>query len=245
MVVTSKAWAKYRDTLASINKKAADLMQSYLVSNGFSIDENTINYAKSLTDKYGTAAAELTCEMYDTMHKYWAEIESGGKPWIESEPAKTATIKEVEAAVNGTAMYSKTSVPQTIGRLVKQAGADTMLKNAIRDGAEWAWVPHGDTCPFCITLASRGWQKASKKALHGGHAEHIHANCDCEYAVRFDSRTTVAGYDPGKYLQKYESSGGDINAMRREQYAANREKINAQKRVAYRMRQDIAKQKNK
>ena len=54
-----------------------------------------------------------------------------------------------------------------------------LLKNAVRDGAEWAWVPHGDTCPFCITLASNGWQKASRKVLKGGHAEHIHANCDC------------------------------------------------------------------
>ena len=99
-------------------------------------------------------------------------------------------------------------------------------------------MPHGDTCPFCITLASRGWQKASKKALEGGHAEHIHANCDCEYAVRFDSRTTVAGYDPDKYLRQYANAGGDINAMRREQYAANKDAINAQKRAAYAARKE-------
>lgn len=120
-----------------------------------------------------------------------------------------------------------------VSRLVKQAGADTTLKNAIRDGAEWAWVPHGDTCPFCITLASNGWQRASKKALKGDHAQHIHAHCDCEYAIRFDSRTTVAGYDPDKYLEQYYAYGGDINAMRRAQYASNKGKINAQKRAAY------------
>ena len=98
-----------------------------------------------------------------------------------------------------------------VSRLVKQAGADTTLKNAIRDGAEWAWVPHGDTCPFCITLASNGWQPASKKALKGDHAQHIHAHCDCEYAIRFDSSTTVAGYDPDKgyYLLLYHGIGDD------------------------------------
>lgn len=99
-------------------------------------------------------------------------------------------------------------------------------------------MPHGDTCPFCITLASRGWQKASKKALEGGHAEYIHANCDCEYAIRFNSRTTVAGYDPDKYLRQYENAGGDINAMRRERYAANKDAINAQKRAAYAARKE-------
>ena len=120
-----------------------------------------------------------------------------------------------------------------VSRLVKQAEADTTLKNAIRDGTEWAWVPHGDTCPFCITLASNGWQRASKKALKGDHAQHIHAHCDCEYAIRFDSNTNVAGYDPDKYLKQYYASGGDINAMRRAQYARDKGKINAQKRAAY------------
>ena len=94
-------------------------------------------------------------------------------------------------------------------------------------------MPHGDTCPFCITLASNGWQPASKKALKGDHAQHIHAHCDCEYAIRFDSRTTVAGYDPDKYLAQYQAAGGDINAMRRAQYARDRDAINAQKRAAY------------
>ena len=88
-------------------------------------------------------------------------------------------------------------------------------------------MPHGDTCPFCITLASNGWQKASQKLLKGGHAEHIHANCDCEFAVRFRSDTTVAGYDPDKYYRQYREAGGDINKMRRIDYAARKDAINA------------------
>ena len=135
--------------------------------------------------------------------------------------------------VSATKDQNPANLPNGISRLVKRAGADTTLKNAIRDGAEWAWVPHGDTCPFCITLASNGWQKASQKLLKGGHAEHIHANCDCEFAVRFRSDTTVAGYDPDKYYRQYREAGGDINKMRRIDYAANRERINAQKRAAY------------
>ena len=94
-------------------------------------------------------------------------------------------------------------------------------------------MPHCDSCAFCITLASRGWQRASKKALKNGHAEHIHAHCDCEYAVRFGRESSVKGYDPDEYWQRYQAAGGDINAMRRENYAANREKINAQKRAAW------------
>lgn len=140
--------------------------------------------------------------------------------------------------VNATKNQNPANLPNGVSRLVKRAGADTTLKNAVRDGAEWAWVPHGDTCPFCITLASNGWQKASSKVLKGGHAEHIHANCDCEFAIRFDHNTTLAGYDPEKYLKQYRDAGGDINKMRRVNYAANRERINAQKRASYAARMD-------
>lgn len=53
-----------------------------------------------------------------------------------------------------------------------------------------------------------------------GHAEHIHANCDCEYAVRFDGKSTVEGYDPEKYLKIYDSMSGNnpeekINSLRK------------------------------
>ena len=125
------------------------------------------------------------------------------------------------------------NLPSGVSRLVKRAGADATLKNAVRDGAEWAWIPHGDICPFCRMLASNGWQKASKNLLKKGHAQHIHANCDCEFAVRFRSDTTVAGYDPDKYYRQYREAGGDINKMRRIDYAARRDAINAQKRAAY------------
>ena len=96
----------------------------------------------------------------------------------------------------------------------------------------------GDTCAFCITLASRGWQSASKQAIKNGHAEHIHANCDCTYAVRFGHDVDVEGYNPSAYYKMYQNADGGspkakINAMRREFYAENADAINAQKRSAY------------
>ena len=56
-------------------------------------------------------------------------------------------------------------------------------------------------------------------------------NCDCTYAIRFDDKSGVEGYDPDKYLEMYENAEGvtskeKINALRRQ-------KIHAQKREAY------------
>ena len=51
--------------------------------------------------------------------------------------------------------------------------------------------------------------------------------------MRFDGSTSVAGYDPDKYLRQYRAAGSDVNAMRRIDYAARKDAINAQKRAAY------------
>ena len=226
MRITATAWAAYTQQLAKLNKKAGQLMADYIAAHGTGDTDALIAYAHALVTKYGEGSAELACQMYDAL----AAAAKAGVP--AAEPAQTAAYSEVARMVQAT----KQSLPQMqrgVSRLVKRAGADTTLKNALRDGAEWAWVPQGDTCPFCLTLASRGWQKASQAAIKGGHAEHIHANCDCEYAIRFDGHSTVAGYDPEKYLRQYRAADGDINKLRRVNYAKNKERINAQKRAAY------------
>ena len=205
-------------------------MRQYIDTHGTGDADALITYAAALVTKYGEGSAELACQMYDAL----AEAANAGVP--ATEPAVPADYGEVARMVNATKNQNPANLPNGVSRLVKRAGADTTLKNAVRDGAEWAWVPHGDTCPFCITLASNGWQKASSKVLKGGHADHIHANCDCEFAIRFDHNTTLAGYDPEKYLKQYRDAGGDINKMRRIDYAARKDAINAQKRAAYAVR---------
>ena len=230
MRITATAWAAYTQQLAKLNKKAGQLMADYIAAHGTRDTDALIAYAHALVTKYGEGSAELACQMYDAL----AAAAKAGVP--AAEPAKTASYGEVARMVQAT-KASQPQMQQGVSRLVKRAGADTTLKNALRDGAEFAWIPQGDTCAFCLTLASRGWQKASQAAITGGHAEHIHANCDCEYAIRFDGRSTVAGYDPDEYLRRYRAAGSDVNALRRVEYAKNKERINAQKRAAYALRQ--------
>lgn len=230
MRITATAWAAYTQQLAKLNKKVGQLMADYIAAHGTGDTDALIAYAHALVTKYGEGSAELACQMYDAL----AAAAKAGVP--AAEPAQPASYGEVARMVQAT-KASQPQMQQGVSRLVKRAGADTTLKNALRDGAEFAWIPQGDTCAFCLTLASRGWQKASQAAIKGGHAEHIHANCDCEYAIRFDGRSTVAGYDPDEYLRRYRAAGSDVNALRRVNYAKNRERINAQKRAAYALRQ--------
>lgn len=232
MIIKDKAWNRYISVLRQLNTKAADEMIRYMGQSGtMYFDGNyvltaqdrkrLIDHAYAVATKYGEGAAAAACEMYDAI----AFLQNAPVP--AAVPAETAAYGEVAKTVNGTLKENPQIVPSAVGRLVKRTGADTTLQNALRDGAEFAWVPHGDTCAFCITLASRGWQKMSKNALKNGHAEHIHSNCDCTYAIRFNDSLNVEGYDPQVYKDMYYGAEGNtpterINAMRRKFYAENK-----------------------
>lgn len=231
MTYSEEFWQAYIRRLSVLDQTAGQLLAQYIQRHGVADSEALAQYAYALATKYGEASAELACQMYD------AAAEAAGAQVPAAVPAPTASPQDVQRMVMG-ALQSPPLLRNGVARLVKQAAADTTLQNAARDGAEFAWVPHGDSCAFCITLASRGWQRMGKKAREGIHATHIHANCDCEYAVRFDGKSGVAGYDPDRYLAQYNAAGGDIKAMRRAQYAENKDKINAQKRAAYKARKE-------
>lgn len=230
--ISLDTWTKYRDILKKLSDKAADEFRDAVwningrwkgVGLGLIPRDDLIEYAYALVAKYGEGTAAVACELYDEMARL------SDMNLAPAVPAELPTINEVGKAINGTIKQSvnENMVSGTVGRLVKQVGQDTTVRNAIRDGAEVAWVPAGDTCAFCLTLASRGWQYASKQIVKKGHAEHIHANCDCAYAVRFNDRTNIEGYDPDKYLKMYENAEGStpeerINSMRREAYAVDK-----------------------
>lgn len=233
MNISTKDWQNYINKLSQLSSIAGAKMREYVEKNGFNDRQALIEYAYALVTKYGEGTAELACQMYDAI----VEMEQLILPF--AIPAETPTIGDTAKAINGVLKQSPSGqlLDTAIERMVKQVGADTTLNNAIRDRAQFAWIPSGDTCPFCITLASRGWQNISRKTMKNGHAEHIHSHCDCQYAIRHSENLNVDGYDPDKYAEMYFSQDGKpqqkINAMRREEYARNRDAINAQKRAAY------------
>lgn len=233
MKISSKSWENYIAQLSKLSSISGSKMKAYLEKHGIPEDgaqrKALIDYANSLSWNYGDAAATLACQMYD-------EIAIRSKVNVPpAEPADAASYQEVARAMNGVMKQTDDYgyISSVVGRLVKQAAADTTLQNAHRDHAEFAWIPHGDTCAFCIALASRGWREVG--GMKDGHAEHIHANCDCEYAIRFNNDTEYESYDPSVYEDIYydadtssyglhdghwqSMSTARINGIRRAQYA--------------------------
>ena len=226
MTISTRDWLTYVNRLSSLSTRAALELRRWVNAQGglLNIERQTlIDYVFALATKYGEASGALSAAWYDAI------AEANGKLLPAAEPAATATYAETASAVNGVLKQSQNEevLGGALERLVKMPGVDTTLHNAIRDGAEVAWIPSGDTCAYCLAIASYGWQRASQKAMKGGHAEHIHGNCDCMYAIRHDSYTEVAGYDNGqRYADMFKTGGkavpeDKINALRRKFYAEN------------------------
>ena len=255
MQISRKNWQKYIDKLDKINSSAAQAITRYIDKHGLDDVDDLIRYANLVVQQYGNASASLSALMYDMV------VDASGLSLPPAEAATLANIGEVAKTINGVLKTSqnKDEIAGAVSRHVKKAGADTTLKNAYRDGGEFAWIPSGDTCAYCLSLASLGWVNISKERAKMGYqyAEHIHSNCNCTYAVRFSERDGVAGYNPEKYqnminsaLEAQDEGSFDdyvgrqmnpevINAVRRQNYAKNKEQINAQKRDAYEKRQEL------
>lgn len=236
MTISDKAWSRYIAALRKVSKKAASEMEIFAATNP--TRRQLTDKAVELVAKYGEATAALAAE-------YCNKIALASGILADSQAAMDFSTRDISRSLVVNLKHSGTPemAGDVVGRLVKMAGVDTVAKNAIRQNAEWAWIPSGETCAFCLALASQGWQLASARSLRGGHMMHIHPNCDCTYAIRYNDKTNVAGYDPAKYKAVYDSADGHgsaskINYIRRENYRENREHILAEQRAAYARREE-------
>lgn len=273
MYISTKDWKSYINKLRKLNDDAAKLIIAYVQKNGFSNTDALIRYCYAVVEKYGTGSAALAAAMYDAT----ALMQGAVVP--SAELAAVASYGDVAKTVHGV-LKTSSNVDELAGavtRWVKKAGCDTTLQNAVRDshsndlystgrkkygkkkntGAQFAWVPMGDTCAFCLALAANGWQYQTRQGA-AMHAEHIHSNCDCTYAVRFGDDGGIEGYDPDAITEQINAdlkeqgmvadlddyyhgafNSDVLNAIRRQNYAENKEEINAQKRSAYEKRQEL------
>lgn len=230
MQITSKEWLDYVTKLASINKKASTLLNDFIQVHGTEDMYPIIDYAYALVNRYGGASSELACQMYDQL----AKLQNANV--ISAVPAELPDKSQIARAINGT-KNQLNGPSDAIGRLVKKSASDTMIQNAKRDGAEYAWINHGDSCVYCKYLSSFGWLHAN---LNNGnrYLGHIHNNCDCEFAIRFDGKSTVEGYNPEKFREEIENAEGDtieekLNSMRRKKYDEIKDNRNARRRALY------------
>ena len=244
MRISSSAWRKYQRAHSMLQGEAKRLLGEYFDSLPWGDDERRCatllaQRAVELANHYGLADASLSAAFYDEI----MSLQGSNVPqaWVMTPNPDFVAQDVREAVERATSLETAKSLSgSALSGHVKRAGVETMRTNAVRDHAMWAWVCIGDSCAFCRTLGSNGWQQASRSVMAGNHAEHIHDNCDCQFLVKKPGETLdVEGYDPDALLAEYLDADGrsaqdHINAMRRAdytpEYAAER---NARRREQY------------
>ncbi|MFR5416782.1 MAG: hypothetical protein ACLTHL_07280 [Collinsella sp.] len=150
-----------------------------------------------------TCAAARAAEYYDAVRasqgfpgKYRAVAESMRDPDATLGAVRYFIGKVVEGAPEVFVSRCVTRVDEEIRRAANRCVAH----NARKDPAKpwYARVPRGETCGFCLMLASFGFYAKTEAA-----AEHSHAHCDCRIVPGFDGVTTVKGYDPDGMYERH------------------------------------------
>lgn len=151
------------------------------------------------------ASAELAAAFYNGMSVLQTGAAFEAVPVSAHVPEATekATRGIFQEAVDGNIPGMTTQLLMRLDYEAKRAAGQTVLDNVARDSRKprYARIPSGgETCDFCIMLASRGF--VYRSAASAGELNHYHANCRCRIVPGFDG-AEVEGYDPDYWYQLY------------------------------------------
>lgn len=215
---------------ADVQKRLADdLAKIDFTADVATVREAIIARMEFYLGPYTDMAAVVAAEFYDGVREVSvgeridALADSGREP-IATEKAVRGIMQDI---VEGKA--AEVVIRKLVDRAdyeIKKSAGECVYRNGKRDPLKpkYARVPSGgETCRFCIMLASRGFVYRTEEAA--GEGNHYHANCDCRIVPGFDGETFVPGYDPDKlydqwkHPEKYPELQEARNSRRSELYA--------------------------
>lgn len=180
--------------------------------------------AVRIAEKFSVLGSELGAQWYDLCAELAgvqveaAELHAMDQEALESAARSTAAASH-EPTVRDTFNYYLQNV---INESIRATGDANLWRDYERGvkGGRWARVPVGDTCAWCLMLASQGaWYVSEKSALREDAGKY-HRGCDCK-AVYYADPESIQGYENlGKYKQMYYAAEDAriANARGREKY---------------------------
>lgn len=160
------------------------------------------DFYPDLVEKYGEGTAALAADHFESATGLPATLIRA----IDVDRTQ-ADLGYALAPLFTGAGYLDRRLAGLLDQLVKQAGRSTMFASVGDNGLRYARVPWGDTCAFCLMLASRGDVYRNEKTA-GGDGNRFHPECDCSIEpVRYDedleALKQAAGYDPDALYDQY------------------------------------------
>lgn len=161
----------------------------------FTVLDALLSTYTDLSAARGAEFYDAAREVQNVRRKYTAVVDSRRNP--------DATLGAIRAFVayagQGDLEKFKSSALDRVDEEMRRAANSCVAYNAGKDPAKplYARVPVGETCGFCLMLASYGFQYTSEEA-----ASHSHRKCNCRVVPSFGD-AEVRGYDPGQMYARY------------------------------------------
>lgn len=185
-------------------------------------------YAIALLDDVGGAASELAfaygVDGYDAARAAAVGASLGASPAAPSvHLANEIAVRGMVDAVKKTGEIAAfaDACAGRVDYIARKSCGDAVVACAARDPLKprFARVPQGgETCRFCLMLASRGAVYHSEDTA--GAVDHYHANCDCKAVPDFGDG--IEGYDPDVLYSDYiDGSFGTFRNKGRERAISN------------------------
>lgn len=198
-------------------------------SNPVAAKEAIADFMVTLVDGYGPLSATIAADHYDELRLAaavrgtFAAMPSGSSPidqirsaamWAAQplfpsrQPvAENLTEDVLDQAPPEIPSDEDAALQRLLGasqRLVQDAGRATLTNNAERDPVKpkFARCPHGETCTWCIMLASRGAVYGTAETA-GGMTD-WHDWCDCQIVPIFKGQDLP--YDRDAALEQYKAN---------------------------------------
>ena len=153
------------------------------------------------------AAAVLASNFYSLAREYATGLTYDALALSGRVPeATTAAVESFFASETATPESIKSSLMQRLGYEVSRAAGDTVFINGQHDHRKptYARVPSGgETCAFCLMLASRGFVYRTSRGA--GFLNHYHDNCDCRVVPSWASMT-IEDYDPQAIYDQWQDA---------------------------------------
>lgn len=171
--------------------------------------DDVLEVATRIAEKFAFLGAELGAQWYDLCTQL-AGIEAEPAEIQEPDPdglrAKAeSTVKASQKPFVETFEYYMQNV---INDSIRKTGDANLWRDYMRglSPGKWARVPVGDTCAWCLMLASQGaWYLTEESAV--GDGDHYHNGCNCKAVYHADAES-INGYSGklGKYKAMYYSA---------------------------------------
>lgn len=207
------------EQIQSFDRVSKQLMQAAIdefvgeISQGMSY-EAVIDVAVAVAEKFAFLGSELGAQWYDLCTQLAG---------VDAEPAELQQTDTETLRAKAESIASKSQEPfgktfeyymqNIINDSIRLTGDANLKRDYYRGLApgKWARVPVGETCAWCLMLASQGAWYVSEESALGEEAGHYHRGCDCKAVYHADAES-IRGYSG--QLARYKAMYYDAENIR-------------------------------